>query len=69
MGISTTMSHCDLKMFASPQPCDKEQEKEREGDGVGEREMEKDGGRRANSNGDGANNMWPSVWHKCSLCM
>lgn len=38
MGISTTMSHCDLKMFASPQPCDKEREKEREGDGVGERE-------------------------------
>lgn len=34
---------------------------------VGEREGE--GGRQANSDGDGANNMWSSVWHKCSLCM
>lgn len=30
---------------------------------------EGDGGRQANSNGDGANNMWPSVWHKYPLCM
>lgn len=34
-----------------------------------ERETEREAGRQANSDGDGANNMWSSVWHKCSLCM